>query len=139
MKLKITTAQKIIITLLVLACSVAGFMLKLPVMFRHHDKEMHAAFYFVAAAFFTLLFAGKNFWIHGFIVAALAAFGVVIEYAQEYSNSLVRHRIHGRFDPEDVKYNVMGLLAFSAIWVAYLLGAWLFRAQPKSSEADSDQ
>ena len=139
MNLKLTTAQKTIITILVLACSIAGFMIKLPAMFRKHDLEMHAAFYFMAAAFFTLLFAGRNFWIHGFIIAALAAFGVGIEYAQEYSNSLVRHRIHGRFDPEDVKYNIMGLLAFSAIWVAYLLGAWLFRAHPKSSEVDSDQ
>ena len=64
MNLKISTAQKVIITILVLACSVVGFMIKLPAMFRHHDLEMHAAFYFTAAAFFTLLFAGKNFWIH---------------------------------------------------------------------------
>jgi hypothetical protein len=129
MKLKISTAQKIIITVLVLGCSVLGFMIKLPAMFRHHDREMHAAFYFLAAAFFTLLFAGRNFWIHLFILATLAVFGAGIEYAQEYSNRLVRHRIHGRFDPEDVKYNIIGLMAFSAIWVTYLLGAWLVRAQ----------
>ncbi len=128
MNLKITTSQKVIITILVLACSVVGFMLKLPRIFRNHDLEMHAAFYFIAAAFFTLLLAGKNFWIHLFILAVLAAFGVGIEYAQEYSNSLLRHRIHGRFDPEDVKYNIMGLLVFSAIWITYLLGAWLVRA-----------
>ena len=128
MKLKLTTAQKVIITLLVLACSVAGFMIKLPAMFRHHDLEMHAAFYFTAAAFFTLLFAGRNFWIHLFILVVLAAFGAGIEYAQEYSNQLVHRRIHGRFDPEDVKYNIMGLLAFSANWVTYLLGAWLVRS-----------
>jgi hypothetical protein len=125
MKLKISTLQKILITLLVLGCSVVGFMIKLPGMFRHHDKEMHAAFYFMAAAFFTLLFAGRNFWLFLFVEAALAAFGVGIEFAQEYSNRLVRHPFHGRFDPEDVKYNIMGLLAFSAIWVIYLLGAWL--------------
>jgi hypothetical protein len=129
MKLKISTAQKIVITVLVMGCSVAGFMVKLPAMFRHYDREMHAAFYFMAAAFFTLLFAGKNFWIHLFIVAALAVFGVGIEYAQAYSNRLVRHPFHGRFDPEDVKYNIMGLLAFSAIWIMYLLGAWLLPAQ----------
>lgn len=125
MKLRLSTAQKILITLFVLGCSVVGFMLKLPAMFRHHDQEMHAAFYFVAAAFFTLLFAGRNFWLHVFILVALAAFGVAIEYAQEYSNRLVRHPFHGRFDPEDVKYNIMGLLAFSGIWVIYLLGIWL--------------
>ena len=132
MKLKISTAQKIIITVLVLACTVTGFMLKLPGMFRHYDKQMHAGFYFMAAAFFTLLFAGKNLWIHLFILGVLAAFGVAIEYAQEFSNHLVRHPFHGRFDPEDVKYNIMGLLAFSGIWILYLLGAWMFRTQQVS-------
>ena len=131
MKLKISTAQKIIITLLVIGCSVVGFMVKLPAMFRHHDKLMHAAFYFMAAAFFTLLFAGRNFWLHLFILAALAAFGVGIEYAQEFSNHLVRHPFHGRFDPEDVKYNIMGLLVFSAIWVLYLAGEWLLSAKDR--------
>lgn len=129
MKVTITTAQKIIITVLVLGCSVVGFMIKLPAMFRHHDREMHAVFYFMAAAFFTFLFAGRNFLLHVFILAALALFGVGIEYAQEYSNRLVRHPFHGRFDPEDVKYNILGLLAFSAIWILYLLGVWLFRPQ----------
>ena len=133
MKLKISTAQKIIITVLVLAFTVTGFMVKLPGMFRHYDRQMHAAFYFMAAAFFTLLFAGRNLWIHLFILGLLAAFGVVIEYAQEYSNHLVRHPFHGRFDPEDVKYNIMGLLAFSAIWVLYLLGRWLFTSHPHST------
>jgi hypothetical protein len=133
MKLKINTAQKIIITLVVLACSVYGFMIKLPAIFRHHDQEMHAAFYFLAAAFFTLLFAGRNFWIHLFILANLAAFGACIEYAQEFSNRLVRHPFHGRYDPEDVKYNIMGLLAFSGIWVIYLLGAWLLKSQQKGT------
>jgi hypothetical protein len=128
MKLKITRAQKLIISLLVLACSVVGFMIKLPAMFRHHDREMHAAFYFLAAAFFSLLYAGRNFWIHLFILAALAAFGAGIEYAQEFSNRLVRHPFHGRFDSEDVKYNFIGLLAFSVIWLTYLLGAWLLKA-----------
>lgn len=64
MKFKISTTQKIIITVLVLGCSLVGFMVKLPAMFRHNDREMHASFYFIAAAFFTLLYAGKNLWIH---------------------------------------------------------------------------
>ena len=135
MKLKLTTAQKIVITILVMAISVAGFMIRLPGVFRHHDREMHAAYYFIAAAFFTLLFAGKNFWIHLLIIAMLAAFGMAIEYAQEYSNQLVHRRIHGRFDPEDVKYNIMGLIAFSSIWILYLLGALMFRpAEQPSNE-----
>jgi hypothetical protein len=134
MKLKITTAQKVIITILVLACSVAGFMIRLPGVFRNYDRQLHAAYYFLAAAFFTLLYAGRNFRIHLLILAALAAFGLGIEYAQEYSNHLLHRRIHGRFDPEDVRYNIMGLAAFSAIWMLYLLGAWLFRAQQKGRE-----
>lgn len=131
MNLKLTTTQKAIITILVLACSVAGFMIRLPGVFHNHDREMHAAYYFTASAFFTLLYAGKNFWKHLFVVAALAAFGVCIEYAQEYSNQLVHRRIHGRFDPEDVKYNIMGLLAFSCIWILYLLCSRLFRSSTK--------
>ena len=137
MKLKISTAQKIVITVLVFGCSVVGFMVKLPAMFRHQDRQMHAAFYFVAAAFFTLLYAGRNFRIHLLVLAALAAFGVGIEYAQEYSNRLVRHPFHGRFDPVDVKYNIMGLLAFSAVWILYLLASWLVRAQQVTSEDDN--
>jgi hypothetical protein len=78
----------------------------------------------------------ENFWIHLFILVALAIFGVGIEYAQEYSNHLVRHPFHGRFDPEDVKYNIKGLLAFSVVWVLYLLFAWLFRAPQKNQECD---
>lgn len=134
MNFKLSTAQKIVITLLVVACSVVGFMIKLPAIFRHHDREMHAAFYFIAAAFFTLLFAGRNFWIHVLIIIVLAAFGMAIEYAQEYSNQLVHRRIHGRFDPEDVKFNIMGLLAFSAIWIMYLLGGLMFRTAEQPSK-----
>jgi len=136
MNIKLTTAQKIVITILVMAISIAGFMIRLPGVFRNHDREMHEAYYFIAAAFFTLLFAGKNFWIHLLIIAILAAFGMAIEYAQEYSNQLVHRRIHGSFDPEDVKYNVMGLLAFSSIWVLYLLGALVFRTGDRLKTSD---
>jgi hypothetical protein len=138
MKLKLTTTQKIFITILVMGCSLVGFMIRLPGVFRNHDRQMHAAFYFIAAAFFTLLYAGRNFWIHIVVLVLLATFGIGIEYAQEYSNHLLHKRIHGRFDPEDVKYNIMGLLAFSAVWVLYLLGAWLFKTQKVNTGNDKN-
>lgn len=129
MKLNFTTPQKIFITVVVLACSVAGFMIRLPGLFRHHDRPLHAAYYFMSAAFFTFLFAGISFWKHMAVIALLAAFGLAIEYAQEYSNQLLHKRIHGRFDPEDVKYNIMGLLAFSGIWMLYMLVLLLLKPE----------
>jgi N-acetylglutamate synthase-like GNAT family acetyltransferase len=132
MKLKITNTHKIFITLLLLAVAVCGFMIRLPEMFRHHDRQLHAAFYFVAAAFFTLLLAKRNIWAHLLIVASLAIFGIVIEHAQEYSNSFLHKQIHGRYDPEDVKYNLMGLAAFSAVWLPYLLAAFVLKPGNKS-------
>lgn len=92
-------------------------MLKLPSVFRHHDKTLHAAFYFLAAAFLNILFAGRNFLKHGIIFIGLYLFGMGIEYGQAYSNRFFRSPIHGRFDPEDIEWNVKGLLAFSLVWV----------------------
>lgn len=45
--------------------------------------------------------------------------GVGIEWAQEYSNHFFRSKIHGRFDKEDVLWNVKGLVGFSVVWVLY--------------------
>jgi hypothetical protein len=42
---------------------------------------------------------------------------MAIEYAQAYSNRFFRKRIHGRFDPEDLEWNLKGLIAFSVLWV----------------------
>jgi GNAT superfamily N-acetyltransferase len=131
MKLKITNTHKIFITLLLLAVAVCGFMIRLPEMFRHHDRQLHAAFYFMAAAFFTLLLAKKNLWAHLLVVTALAIFGILIEHAQEYSNSFLHRQIHGRYDPEDVRYNIMGLVAFSALWLPFLLAASLLKPRNK--------
>ncbi|HEX6431066.1 MAG TPA: hypothetical protein VF008_25425 [Niastella sp.] len=44
-----------------------------------------------------------------------------IEYAQEYSNKFFHVRIHGRYDPEDIKYNLRGLIAYSLLWIFYRL------------------
>lgn len=105
---------------LVITCfgvSVAGFLIKLPAAFRHVDKEMHSLFYFFAAAFLNILFAKRNIIRHAVIFAGLYLFGMAIEYAQEYSNTFLHKRIHGRYDPEDIQYNLKGLIAFSVLWL----------------------
>ena len=52
MKLGLTFCQKIFITFACFTVAFIGFMVKLPSAFRHMDKELHATFYFLAAAFF---------------------------------------------------------------------------------------
>jgi hypothetical protein len=102
-------------------------MVKLPSSFRHIDKELHAVFYFLAAALLNFLFAGTNFIKHIVIFVLLFLFGTAIEYAQEYSNKILHRRIHGRFDPEDIQWNLKGLMAFSAVWIVYSLVALAFK------------
>jgi hypothetical protein len=105
-----------------LAVSVLGFMVKLPRSFRHYDKELHATFYFLAAAFLNILFTNGKFTRHILIFALLYLFSVSIELAQEF----FRIRIHGRYDPEDVKYNLRGLIAYSLLWVSYRLALTVY-------------
>jgi hypothetical protein len=126
--MKLTTAQKVLLVIICFGLSIVGFMIKLPPVFRHIDKEMHALFYFVAAAFLNVLFAGNNIIRHIVIFVILLLLSISIEYAQEYSNTLLRKRIHGRYDPEDVKANLMGLIAFSILWFIYIAGRWLYRS-----------
>ena len=111
---------KTLLTIVALILSVIGFMIKLPSVFHHYDKELHAAFYFFAAGFLNILY-GKNLTTHILIFFVLLGFGIAIEYAQAYSNTLLHKRIHGRFDIEDVKANAKGLIAFSIIWIPYLI------------------
>lgn len=96
-----------------------GFMIRLPAAFRQMDKELHALFYFSAAAFLNLLLANRRIGVHILIFICLFLFGLMIEYAQEYSNTFFRRRIHGRFDPEDIKANLKGLVAFSMVWLVF--------------------
>ena len=117
MKLSLSTGSKIFLVILFFAISIAGFMIKLPSGFRHSDKQLHAAYYFIAAAFLNLLFNNKNLWIHLLIFGCLYIFGMSIEHAQSWSNKFFRVRIHGRYDPEDVKYNLRGLISFSILWM----------------------
>jgi hypothetical protein len=114
-------AVRVVLVIGWLIVSVLGFMIKLPRTFRHYDKELHAAFYFLAAGFLNILFTNGKFTRHILIFALLYLFSVSIEWAQEYSNKLLRKRIHGRFDPEDLKYNLRGLIAFSLLWIPYRL------------------
>jgi hypothetical protein len=117
MKLGLTSWQKVLIVLVCFTAAIVGFMIKLPSGFRHIDKQLHAAFYFGAAAFLNVLFAGTKFLRHVLIFIALYLFGMAIEYAQEYSNKFLHKRVHGRYDPEDIQSNLNGLIAFSILWV----------------------
>ena len=95
------------ITIVVLI--IIGFIVKLPAVFHHYDKELHAAFYFMAVIYFGLQFPKK--WL--LIVFCLLIFGIGIEMAQAFSNRisirLIGKPIHGRFDIEDIRYNFKGL------------------------------
>lgn len=123
----LSTKSKVFITVLLFAVAVMGFMLKLPSVFRGHDRLMHALFYFVAAGFLNLFFNVRNLFIHLAIFALLYLFGVAIEYAQEHSNQYFQTRIHGRYDPEDIAWNLKGLLAFSGIWLLYTAIRFIFQ------------
>ncbi|MBS1763998.1 MAG: hypothetical protein JSS90_03400 [Bacteroidetes bacterium] len=101
------------------AISCCGFLIKLPVPFRDIDTELHALFFFMAAAFLNILFKVKKLNNHLMIFGMLLLFGTLIEFAQDYSNKLLHKTIHGKFDPNDLKYNLIGMTIFSIFWFAY--------------------
>ncbi len=136
MKLNLSIWSKLFIAVFCFGIAIVGFMLKLPAVFRGMDKEMHAAFYFLAAAFLNILFAKRNLIIHACIFGFLYLFGYSIELAQEYSNKFFRKRIHGRFDPEDVASNLQGLLYFSAVWIVVVALSFLFRKTSAATETE---
>ncbi len=137
MKIGLTSTQKILLVLLCFAIAVVGFMVKLPSAFRHVDKELHAAFYFMAAAALNILFAGTKLTRHALIFLALCLFGVAIEYAQDWSNRITHSRIHGRFDPEDIQWNLKGLIAFSVLWILYALTKPGLKKEPAKEARES--
>lgn len=114
--LNIPTSNKIGILTLFLGVNCLGLMVKLPPLFRNIDKEMHFLFFFFSAAFVNVLFGNGKVVPHVVIFIALLFFGYFIEHAQEFSNRFFAKRIHGNFDPGDLKYNVMGLTLFSVLW-----------------------
>ena len=117
MKISLTVRQKILLVFVCFAAAIIGFMIKLPSGFRHIDRELHATFYFLAAALLNILFAGTKLTRHVLIFILLYLFGMAIEYGQQYSNKFFRTRIHGRFDPEDIQWNLKGLITFSLLWL----------------------
>jgi hypothetical protein len=123
-KLRLSIPQKLLLTGFAFSIAVVGFMVKLPAALRQYDKELHCLFYFLAAAFLNVLFAQRRLLPHIIIFILLFAMGAGIEWAQEYSNRFLRSKIHGRFDKEDIAWNVKGLLAFSVLWVVFC-GVWL--------------
>lgn len=130
MKPLLSPAAKFLLVFVCMAAAIYGFMIKLPSGFRHIDKELHSLFYFLAAAFFNLLFVKRNLLKHVVVFVLLYLFGAGIELAQEYSNRFFRNRIHGRYDPEDVQANLTGLLAFSALWCVVVV-LLLFKKEQK--------
>ena len=124
-----TGASKIFLLLFLFMASCVGFMWKLPSAFRGHDKFLHAAFYFCAAAFLHFLFRKRAL----VILAGLFLFGVAIEWAQEYSNKVTGKRIHGRFDILDVYANSKGLLLYAGLWLVFMVGKWLLVANKSTS------
>lgn len=136
-KLVLTGWQKFTVLAFCFAATVVGFMIKLPASFRHIDKELHAVFYFLAAAVLNLLFTGTSLLRHVVIFVTLYLFGVGIEAAQEYSNRFFRKRIHGRFDPEDIQGNLTGLIAFSLLWLLVVAGVLLYRKLEWNKKIDA--
>ena len=117
--MKLNYQTKALLTAASLILALIGFLIKLPSIFRYHDKEMHSLFYFLAAAFLNILFAKKIIFRHLVIFNFLILFGIAIEFAQEYSNKFLHKRIHGRFDTEDIQSNLKGLIVFSILWITY--------------------
>jgi hypothetical protein len=68
-------------------------MIKLPKPLRGIDQELHFMFFISAAAFINMLFGVKSIKNHLLIFGMLLTFGVLIEFAQEYSNTFVNKRI----------------------------------------------
>lgn len=134
MKIGLSVTQRIFVVLVCFTLAVVGFMIKLPTGFRHIDKELHATFYFLAAAFLNILFAKRKLWRHTVIFLALYVFGMAIEFGQAYSNKFFRKRIHGRYDPEDLQSNLKGLIAFSVVWLLCILLISAYRAVTAKSK-----
>lgn len=124
--MRLSNQTKVVLLICFLAVSSVGFLIRLPSVFRHVDKEMHSLFYFLAAALLNLLFANKSITRHIVIFVSLYCFSMGIEYAQEYSNKLLHRRIHGRYDVEDVQANLKGLVLFSVLWCTYTVVVYLY-------------
>lgn len=117
--MKITNNLKFLIVAICFVISCYGFLIKLPIPFRKIDTELHALFFFIAAAFLNVLFKVKKLNNHFLIFGMLFLFSTLIEFAQEFTNKLTHNKIHGDFDPNDLKYNLIGLTLYSVFWLMY--------------------
>ena len=118
----LSSLSKVVLSISLVIISIIGFMIKLPSIFRYHDKELHFLYYFVAALFFNLLFQKK----HLFIFFGLLGFSIFIELFQSFSNRFFTKRIHGNFDIDDVFSNFYGLLCFSFFYMLFKLVKYIF-------------
>jgi hypothetical protein len=124
---------KYLIVAVCFAIAIYCFLIKLPKPLRKIDTELHAVFFFSVAAFLNLLFTIKKLDKHFLVFGMLFLFGALIEFAQEYSNIVVKKKIHGKFDPLDLKYDLLGLLCFSTIWFVYYLYTCISKNNIKST------
>jgi hypothetical protein len=75
--------------------------------------------HFIFVLFLLILFPKK----HILILFGLIFFGIMIEVMQDASNYVLEKRIHGDFDPLDVKYNLKGIfLVFVPFYGLKILG-----------------
>ena len=109
----------LIMTLLLL--SFIGFMVKLPSVFRHHDRELHFLFYLLIAIFLFQNFGKSKMSNYVIIFILLLIFGIGIELMQELSNHILNKKIHGNFDPVDVFFNLLGLIVATLFWAFSLM------------------
>jgi len=124
------SATKLLVVLVCFILAMIGFLMKIPVPLRGHDKLLHTGFYFCAAAFFHLLFR-KGLLI---ILACLALFGVMIEYLQPLMNRWTHSNMHGRFDKEDIYANLKGLALYAVIGLVIIGVSQLIKPGGKSAE-----
>lgn len=111
-----TFFNKMILVVICFAVATAGFLIKIPVPLRGHDKLLHGAAYFLAAAGLHFLFR-KALLV---ILLVLALFGVLIEYLQQVANKVMHTHIHGRFDIEDIYANGKGLLLYAGLALIFM-------------------
>lgn len=131
--IKISNKDKFAIVAVCFAIACYCFLIKLPVPLRKIDTELHALFFFLAAAFLNVLFQVRKLNNHLLIFGMLFLFGALIEFAQEYSNSFFPRRIHGNFDPEDLKHNLLGLFSFSLLWFAFIIVSRIVKTPRKET------
>jgi hypothetical protein len=106
-----------LLALLFILVAFVGFMVRLPKVFGHYDKQLHFLFYFYASFIACYFYANNKKIKFLVIISCLLSFGFFIEYLQGYSNRFFKKRIHGSFDIQDIEYNVLGITLYSSIWI----------------------